>query len=179
MISRIYKYALKTYKICRILRSFLVFALYMLFPKAKNMCREDAIEDLRITCGRYCDSKVRKNKKLKKIEIPILIPFKKSAFGKCPRKCSQCIDIGSEYNRFELKIYTPKNAKTDYHPGCMVVKIKNTARKYVILIHIPTDDIMASQGLDINHYASVLMFDDEMLVTVWAYHNEKGVIKLG
>jgi len=156
-----------------------VFVFNAFLPKAENKCRDDMIEDLRITCSRYPESVASRNKRLKKVAIPVLIPLRKSVYGRCQRQCPLCTDSGSEFNRFELKIYTPKKAKIDYHPGCMVVKIKNTARKYVVLVHVPTDDIMASQGLDINHYASVLMFDDEQLVTIWAYHNEKGVIKLG
>jgi len=179
MISRIYKYALKTYKICRITRSLFVFIINAFLPKAENKCRDDIIDDLRITCSRYAESVARKNKKLRTVTVPILVPFRKTAYGKCPGKCLECLDKGSEYNRFELKVFTPKNAKIDYHPGCMVIKMKNTTCKYVVLVHVPTDDIMAAQGLYINHYASVLMFDDEQLVTVWAYHNEKGVLKLG
>ena len=179
MIRRIYNYVLRTYKICRITRSLLVFVIHMFFPKARNICREEILEDLRVTCSRYCEATIRKTIKLKKVTVPVLVPFRKSIYGHCPRHCPMCKDSGTEFNRFELKIYTPKKAKIDYNPGCMVVKIKNSARKYIVLVHIPTDDIMASQGLEIKHYASVLMFENEQLVTIWAYHNEKGFIKLG
>jgi len=182
MIKRIYNYALKTHKLCRILHSFLVFIKHAVFPKSRNICREDIVEDLRITCSRYSESVVKKNKRLRTVTVPVLVPFIKSTYGKCPKKCPMCNENNWENNRFEFKIYTPKNAKIDYHPGCMVIKMKNTVstnRKYVVLVHALTDDIMASQGLDINHYASVLMFDDGMLVTMWAYHNEKGVLRLG
>ena len=179
MIRKIFIYALQTYRLCRFIWSCLVYIKCAFFPKANNICFANIIEDLRITCNRYCESVVCKNKQLKAVTTPILVPFRKSIYGKCPEKCRFCKDNGSEYNSFELKVVTPQNAKIDYFPGCMVVKIKNTARKYFLLVHLPSDDVMSSQGLDINHYASVLMFDDEQLVAVWAYHNEKGVIKLG
>jgi len=179
MIKKMFIYALQTFRIFRLLWSCLVFVLHLFLPKAKKICREDIIEELKVTCNRYCESVVSNNKKMKKIAEPILVPFRKSVYGKCPEKCPMCNNNESCDNRFELKVYTPKKTKIEYYPGCMVVKNKKTSRKYVVLVHVPIDDIMASQGLDIDHYVSVLMFDEEQLVTIWAYNNEKGVIKLG
>ena len=41
------------------------------------------------------------------------------------------------------------------------------------------DAILASQGLKTEHYASVLKFTGGQLDTIWAYHKERGLIKLG
>ena len=76
------------------------------------------------------------------------------------------------------RIYSPLGSKISKKIGCVEINLSNDSKKYVVLNHVSSDQVFASQGLNIEHNASVIKFNDGELEAIWAHHKNRGVIKI-
>ena len=63
--------------------------------------------------------------------------------------------------------------------GTLIFEFPDAQKKYIAIMHVEVDEIMSAHGVKIEHYLSVLKFVGGELETIWAYHKEQGMKKMG
>ena len=151
---------------------------YIFFPFLQKRCTIDTFDDIQLLNINYNEKNSQYIEKLKSLQIPI--PFlglkNKIDLSSLP---INVVRFNKDNSCFCLHIIPKIGYKTSYSTWHMCIEIADTKKRYIILVHEEDDNCLKSQGLNIDHNASVLKFVDEQLDTIWAYHKKRGVVKLG
>ncbi len=138
--------------------------------------RADTLDGLRLIFMRCGEETARYIGKLK--EADFKIPYVGVRYEATSVITRQEI-IGGEAQLLALCVLAPGNAKAEYFDGYAKIELPEENIRYVVLLHVQEDEVMASQGYSIEHDASVFRFVDEELEKIWAYHKTRGLIQLG
>lgn len=148
---------------------------YLFFPMFLKQRRINLLGDISAMCFR-CDEKTSnyiENLKETGLNSPLLGVRREAVFVPFIKYCR------NETSYWGLCIFNRDNFEVSNLGTAIMIKISGTQKKYVIIFHAETDEVLVSQGIDIAHEASVLRFTNETLDTIWAYHKTRGLIKLG